>query len=193
MRRDILPHVRRLNDRLREASLPLTVLPGAEIQLTDVEEYRRDYEAGAFCHLGGGRAFTLLEFPWQVELFPKGAAGHVRWLRERGTIPIVAHPERQGFFVDEPERLEELVEAGAWVQITVDSLQGRYGAWALEAGERFLRAFPDAVLATDTHHLGRCSRLSAGYEWARRHLGVAHAAALRDRAELILERLIAEG
>src|SRR5437763_2362509 len=65
LRADILPHVARFNEELRRAGIPLTVLPGAEIQLTDVAAYRRDYEAGLLCHLGDRPDFTLLEFPWQ--------------------------------------------------------------------------------------------------------------------------------
>jgi protein-tyrosine phosphatase len=41
LRADILPHVARLNEALDRAGIPLTVLPGSEIQLTDTAAYRR--------------------------------------------------------------------------------------------------------------------------------------------------------
>src|SRR5437879_1610099 len=56
-RNDILPRVAALNDELAKANIPLIVLPGSEIQLTDVPTYRADFEAGVFCHLGNGRTF----------------------------------------------------------------------------------------------------------------------------------------
>src|SRR5262249_52367522 len=93
LRADILPHVARFNEALAQAGIPLTVLPGSEIQVTDTEAYRRDFEAGLYCHLGDGRAFTLLEVPWNERLYPPDAPGLVGWLRQHGMTPILAHPE----------------------------------------------------------------------------------------------------
>src|ERR1700682_1530937 len=59
LRDAILPHVARLHRELSAAGAPLTVLPGSEIQVTDAADYRREFEAGLYCHLGDGSAFTL--------------------------------------------------------------------------------------------------------------------------------------
>ena len=56
LRSDILPHVARLNEELERAGVPLTILPGSEVQVTDTAAYRSDFEAGLYCHLGDGRA-----------------------------------------------------------------------------------------------------------------------------------------
>jgi protein-tyrosine phosphatase len=186
LRADILPHVARLNAELGSAGVPLTVLPGSEIQVTDTAAYRREYEAGVYCHFGDDSAFTLLEFNWKPELYPADAVELVRWLRDRGTTPIIAHPERHGFFADDPARLRALAAAGAWLQVTVDSLLGNHGAAPRASAEALLRAYPDAVLATDAHNLRRCSGLSAGYTWIREHLGDGRAAELRARADQVL-------
>src|SRR5262245_20220033 len=58
LRRDIVPRVAELNQKLQAAKIPLQVLPGAEIQVTNTAEYRREFEAGLYCHLGDGHAFT---------------------------------------------------------------------------------------------------------------------------------------
>jgi protein-tyrosine phosphatase len=189
LRADILPHVARLNEQLAGAGLPLTILPGSEIQVTDTAAYRRDFEAGLYCHLGDGHSFTLLEFNWKAELYPPDAAELVGWLRARGMTPIVAHPERHHFFADDPARLRALVGAGAWLQITVDSLLGNHGRDPAASGEALLRAYPDAVLATDAHNLRRCSGLAAGYAWVRERLGPGRAEQLRARADQVLSAL----
>ena len=44
LRADVLPHVARFNAELAAAGLPLTVLPGSEVQVTDADEYRREYD-----------------------------------------------------------------------------------------------------------------------------------------------------
>ena len=96
LRADILPHVARLNEELTAAGVPLAILPGSEVQVTDSAAYRREFEAGLYCHLGDRPAFTLLEFNWKPEQYPADAAELVGWLCGRGTIPIIAHPERTG-------------------------------------------------------------------------------------------------
>jgi protein-tyrosine phosphatase len=190
LRADILPHVKRFNTALARAGVPLTVLPGSEIQVTDTAAYRQDFEAGLYCHLGDGRDFTLLEFNWKPYLYPPGAPEQVGWLRERGMTPIIAHPERHSFFRDDPRRLRDLVSAGAWLQVTVDSLLGNHGPDPKSAGEELLRDYREALLATDAHNLRRCSGLAAGYAWVRDRLGEERAADLRARADAVLARLL---
>jgi protein-tyrosine phosphatase len=186
LRNDVLPHVTRFQDALAEAEIPLTVLPGSEIQVVHPAEYRREFEAGRFCHLGDSRRFTLLEFSWQERKFPADAAELIAWIRDQGLTPIVAHPERYRLLTEEPDRLAALVEAGAWLQVTVDSLLGNHGPRPQSAGEELLRTYPLAVLATDAHNLSRCSGLSVGYAWVREQLGRAREAELRSRAAEVL-------
>lgn len=190
LRADILPHIARLNEHLRQAEIPLTILPGSEIQLTDSDTYRREFEEGVFCHLGDGASFTLLEFNWHGRRYPPDAVELIGWLRERGMRPIIAHPERHDFFREDPPRLCALVDAGAWLQITVDSLLGNHGKEPREAGEEMLRDFREAVLATDAHNLRRCSGLSAGYAWVCERLGAERAEDLRRRSDGILAQLL---
>jgi protein-tyrosine phosphatase len=190
LRDDILPHVAQFNVELARAGVPLTILPGSEIQVTDTAAYRRDFEAGLYCHLGDGSAYTLLEFNWHGELYPPDAPELVAWLRARGMTPIVAHPERQAFLHAHPGRLQELVKAGAWLQITVDSLLGNHGQTAQTAGEQLVAAFPEAVLSTDAHNLQRCSGLAAGFAWVRDRFGAPRAAEFQARADQVLAALI---
>jgi protein-tyrosine phosphatase len=104
--------------------------------------------------------------------------------------PVVAHPERQGFFEEKPKRLQALIEAGAWLQVTVDSLLGNHGPAPQSFGETLLRSYSEAVLATDAHNLRRCSGLSAGYAWVRERLGQQRAKQLLDRGQLVLSALV---
>jgi protein-tyrosine phosphatase len=190
LRAEILPAVDRLNQELTRAGIALTVLPGAEIQVTDAAAYRRDYESGVLCHLGDCPAFSLTEFPWHETLYPAGAIALFDWLRERGTTPIIAHPERHNYFRREPERLRSLIAAGGWIQVTVDSLQGNNGPAATTVAEELLAEFPAAVLATDTHNTERCSGLSLGYARVRERFGEARASELRERSDHILRTLL---
>jgi protein-tyrosine phosphatase len=104
--------------------------------------------------------------------------------------PILAHPERHRYLADDPGRLRALVDAGAWLQITVDSLLGNHGPDPAASGEELLRTYPDAVLATDAHNLRRCSGLSAGYTWVRERLGDGRAEELLARMDQVLTALV---
>jgi protein-tyrosine phosphatase len=190
LRSDILPHVARLNGALAAANISLLVLPGSEVQVTDTTTYRCEFEHGLYCHLGDNPTFTLLEFSWKPEKYPPDAAELIAWLRERGTTPIIAHPERHVFFTDDPGRLHELVEAGAWLQVTVDSLLGNHGLAPRLSGDLLLRAYSDAVLATDAHNLRRCSGLSAGYTWVGERFGPERVEQLRERANRVLAQVV---
>jgi protein-tyrosine phosphatase len=171
---------------LRKDRIPLVVLPGSEIQVVDSAEYRREYAANLYCHLGDRRAFTLFECPWRRDQFPADAAVLIAWIVEQGTIPIIAHPERHPYLTEEPGKLQSMIDAGAWIQITVDSLLGNHGVAAGVASHRLVRQIPNAVLSTDSHNLRRCSGLSPGFTWVREHVGVEREAELRARADQIL-------
>jgi protein-tyrosine phosphatase len=186
LRADVLPRVAALADALAAADIPLAVIPGSEIQVPDSAVYRREFEAGLYCHLGDRPAFTLLEFSWKADLYPADAAELIRWIRDRGTTPIVAHPERHAFFADDPGRLRALADAGAWVQLTVDSLLGNFGPAPRAAGEAILRDYPEAVLASDAHSMRRCSGLAAGYRWVRERFGEGRETDLRERGGRVL-------
>jgi protein-tyrosine phosphatase len=190
LRHDILPAVALFNQELREAAVPLTVLPGSEIQVIDTAEYRREFEQGDFCHLGDGREFTLLEFNWQRELFPDDAEELIRWIRSQGMTPILAHPERHNFFWEDLSRVDPLVDAGAWLQVTVDSLIGNHGSAPSQAGRDLLRRHREIVLASDAHNLKRCSGMAAGYQWVREREGDDRADDLLCRGERVRTCLV---
>jgi protein-tyrosine phosphatase len=181
----VLPHVRRFNEALADSEVPLTVLPGSEIQVHDSDRYRREFEAGLYCHLGDRPAFTLLEFAWDVHRYPADAPELIGWLRERGTTPIVAHPERYKFFRDDPTMLQAVADAGAWFQVTADSLLGNHGELPQSFGTEILGRYPEVVLATDAHNVRRCSGLTAGYDWVRDRFGAGREGELRERAERV--------
>jgi protein-tyrosine phosphatase len=190
LRNDILPHIARLNDALAEAEIPLTVLPGSEIQAYDTDLYRLEFETGLYCHLGDGDSFTLLEFPWDSRRYPADASDLVKWIRDRGMTPIIAHPERYKYFRDSLKKLRMLTDAGAWLQLTVDSFLGNHGELPEEMSRELMEDYQEIVIATDTHNLNRCSGLSIGYKWVRENFGTGREADLRARADLVLASLL---
>lgn len=191
-RTEVLRQVKRLNTELGRAGVPLAILPGSEIQVTDTALFRRERSAGLHCLLGDGQRFALLEFPWRGRNYPADAPELVRWLAGEGVTPILAHPERTPYLADDADELRELAEAGGWFQVTVDSLLGQHGPRPRAVAEEILRDFPEVVLATDAHNLWRCSGLSVGYAWVRERFGPERAADLRQRSDGVLAELLRE-
>lgn len=189
LRADILPRVTQFQAELNAAHIPLHIFPGSEIRTNDIALFQREYEQETLCHLGDNPAYSLLEFGWRAEEYPTDAPAHVRWLLERGTQPIIAHPERHSFFARDRARLHDLVEAGAWLQITVDSLLGTNGERPQRAAEDYLLFYPGCVLATDAHRMSRCSGLARGYALVSEQLGDGRVADLQTRSDEILARL----
>ena len=192
LRADILPHVAAYNRELKAAGIPLTVLPGSEIQAYDSAVYRREFQEDLFCHLGDRRTHTLLEFSWDADKFPSDSVELIEWIRSREMTPIVAHPERHHFFREQPKLLQRLLDAGAWIQITVDSLLGNFGPEAKDFGQQFLRTHHEAILASDAHNTKRCSGLSAGYARVKEYLGPDRSRDLFDRAERVRMSLMSD-
>jgi protein-tyrosine phosphatase len=132
---------------LEAAHVFLDVRPGGELALDwavklTAEELRR-------FGLGGSR-YLLIETPYHG--WPLHLPDILLSLRDRGFVPVLAHPERNVEVQARPERLAPLVEAGVLVQVTAASVDGRIGRRAAECGHRLIRARLAHMLASDAHH-----------------------------------------
>ena len=136
-----------LRAALREADVPLDVRPGAEVALDrlgvlSAAELRR-------LRLGGETRYVLVEFPYYG--WPLSLAADVAALGAGGMTAVLAHPERNGDVQADPERLREVVEQGALVQLTAASLDGRLGRRSRAAAFELLERSLAHLLASDAH------------------------------------------
>jgi len=137
-----------LNAALARDGVDVEILRGGELSLEHIARLPDD-ELRRF-GLGGNPNLLLVEFPyygWPVEL-----AETVLELLQRGIVPLLAHPERSRASRAEPERLRPLVDAGAFVQLTAASVDGRLGPSAQEGAKHLLELEVAHVIASDAHH-----------------------------------------
>jgi protein-tyrosine phosphatase len=139
--------VAELRGALAAAGIPLELRSGGEIALDrlgtlTVDELRR-------FGLAGNPNYVLLEFPYSG--WPLPLSQHVDELRAARITPVLAHPERNGDVATNPERLRPLVEAGALVQLTAASVDGRLGERPHSTARRLLRLGLAHMLASDAH------------------------------------------
>ena len=86
-------------------------------------------------------------------------------LQAHGLNPIVTHPERNLAIQQQPSLLERMVAAGAAVQITAGSLEGRFGRRAESSARQLVKQNLVHIVASDAHDLeSRPPILSAAYE-----------------------------
>jgi protein-tyrosine phosphatase len=96
-----------------------------------------------------GTSFVLVEWP-RLHV-PPGTPRVLRWIRDQGYRPIVAHPERYMGMVQAPDLAERWREAGAFLQVNYGSLVGRYGQDARTVAFGLLEAGMADYLASDFH------------------------------------------
>jgi len=99
--------------------------------------------------LGGSPHYVLLEFPYAG--WPLSLHEWVFRLVTREITPVLAHPERNADVQAQPEELRPLVDAGALVQITAASLEGRLGRASRAAAAALIEKGLAHLLASDAH------------------------------------------
>ena len=132
---------------LAAAGVAVDVLTGGEIDLVRLPQLGPD-DLRRFSIAGGGR-YVLLEFPYRG--WPMALESALERLRAHGMRAVIAHPERNRAVQDRPEALAGAVAAGALVQVTAASLDGRLGRSPAAAARKLLRLGLVHVLASDAH------------------------------------------
>ena len=85
--------------------------------------------------------------------------------------PIITHPERNGLIRAQPERLHRWIHQGCYVQVTAQSLLGRFGSSTQRAVEKWLEEGRIHFFGSDAHDLtSRPPRLRQAFDVvAKRH------------------------
>ena len=130
-----------------EAGVPIRVLAGGEIALSrlgrlSLQELRR-------FGLGGNPAYLLVETPYFG--LPPGLEERLFRLHSNDITPVLAHPERNEELRADLERLAGLVRAGALVQVTAASLDGRSGKSTQAAAKELIAKGLAHLVASDAH------------------------------------------
>jgi protein-tyrosine phosphatase len=147
----------RLTRALRQAEIPLEVLPGGELSPGDVDRVSAN-DLEAIAQGPPDARWLLLEAPLTFAAPALSAAAQS--LRARGYDVLIGHPERSPMFsLDE---LREHVRRGSVIQVNASSLAGRHGGRARELGLEVVTSGLPFVLASDAHSADRPPLLSEG-------------------------------
>lgn len=137
-----------LREALIEENIPLEVLPGAELFLSD-----RVFGVDNLDELTlNGTKYMLCEMP----LGPFDTRNVTRWFDElidRSYKPILAHPERYMVFHQNYNLIDEILDRGIIFQVNLDSLIGANGSLAYNMSVDMVRRGIAPLIASDAHDL----------------------------------------
>lgn len=157
---DLKERVCSLQGLIDKAEIAIRLLPGAELPVSLCA-------AGDRVVLGGfrlaGSDYLLVEM---AEAGMDQLKRAVYQVRLAGFYPVLAHPERTPFVMEDPDSLLDLVATGQAVcQLTASSLNGPFGRTVRRTAEMLLKAGVCHLISSDAHSTGRRSpRLSAVWQ-----------------------------
>jgi protein-tyrosine phosphatase len=182
----ILNAVHTFREKLHENAIPLEVYPGSELRI-DTDILGR-IKSGELLSLNDTGAYVLIELPSEVMFH--GIEDFFRELQAQGITPVLAHPERTMAFHINRTRLYNLVLMGVLLQVTSDSVLGKFGKEAKELAVQIVKQRMAHVLATDAHSLySRRPTLSAAYKLVRKLADKD----IADRAVYEIPKMIVQG
>lgn len=121
-----------------------------------------------------GHQYLLVEFSDEILL--QGTSQVFQQFRDAGIVPIITHPERNQHLRKSHDRLAEWIHRGCLIQITGQSLLGRFGERALASAIAMMDGGLVHFIASDAHNLnGRTTKLMPAYEFVRYRWGAAMA------------------
>ncbi len=147
----------KLKKGLQISEIEIEIYLGNEIYLS--EEILKKIEGKQISPLNGG-SYLLIEIPL-VERY-KHALDMLTNIQCKGYKIILAHPERYYIFQENPELIEEYLDAGILLQGNISSLDGRYGRKAKKLCKKLLKERKYFALASDTHRSN--SKLFTNFE-----------------------------
>jgi protein-tyrosine phosphatase len=160
--------------KITEAGLPLTILPGADVRIQ--EDLLELIQSGQVLTLANQNAYLLVELPHE-QILPIGQL--IYELQSQGIICILSHPERNRHLQENPEILRPWVQQGCLIQLTTGSVTGQFGREAERVSRLLLQQNLVHLVATDAHDAtNRLPQWRPAFDKVCRHFG-------RQRAEMI--------
>ena len=136
-----------LQETLTANHLDLKLYPGADVHLcANMVTRINNREA---CTIDDAEKYILLEFPFQM--IPNGVKDEIFALKLNGITPIITHPERNALIQRDPDILHELIQMGAFAQVTAMSLTGDFGEFIGQVSATLLRYRLVHIIASDAH------------------------------------------
>ena len=164
--------ITQLRERIAAENIPLTLGLGCDFHLSydNIQSALKDPVRYSINGLG----YLLVELP-DFGL-PKGLTETYYELQVAKQIPILTHPERNQTLQADYKRMINWLRGGLLVQVTADSVLGKWGKKAEQLAHTFLANRWVHFLATDAHSMrGRPPRMREAHAIVAKRYGQSYA------------------
>lgn len=180
----VLRLTKKVENVIDEAGIPLSVSPCQEIRMN--EEFLEDLFNDNYLSIDANGKYYLVEFSWQT--FPSFAKDYLQQMLDADIIPVIAHPERQQPFIENPNILRDLINMGCLSQITATSIVGGYTEEIRQTAYQMMRENLIHVIASDAHDtVVRPYNLNQALKILKLEFGTEYADYLIQNAERIFK------
>ena len=128
---------------------------GVNIEVEAAAEYYLDHELEQRVVkkevLTFGDRLLLFELPFISE--PAILLNVIFQMQTQGYRPVLAHPERYGFWYNDFSKYEKLKERGVFFQLNLVALSGAYGPQTKQIAERLIDAGYYELIGSDCHNM----------------------------------------
>lgn len=184
VRNDIFIAIDQLNEALRAAQIPLTVLPGQETRIHG--EMVENIEKLEILTLNNLNQYVFVELP--SNHVPRYTNQLLYDMQLLGITPIIVHPERNAEIIETPDLLYNLVQNGALSQVTAASVIGLFGKKIRKFTRELIEHQLTHFIASDAHNLtSRSFRLGEAYEMVEKEQGTSMRYFFQENTELLVE------
>ncbi len=163
-------HTRHLSDHFRREGLDLELHPGAEYLLGErlLHALKRAEPLLTFAHGSPDHAdpCVLVEIPLREPIVAVDRTALL--FRQRGLLPVMAHPERVVALASDPARVLGWVEHGWRLQLDLLALVGAYGREAERLARLYLGEGLYDFVGSDLHRSSQIPMVERAHQEFRR-------------------------
>ncbi len=146
---------------LKEKGISVEIYGGQEVFLS--KNFETHLEQKEFITLNNSR-YMLTELDFRID--ERTALSRLGKLASYGYVPILAHPERYGFVIENPSVTDKLRCAGVLIQLNGGSIAGDFGAKIKRTADMILNGRLADFVASDAHsQYSRTPNLADIYEY----------------------------
>jgi protein-tyrosine phosphatase len=137
-----------LQQALRDASIPLQLLPGSELNLHPTVTQTTPDKVIA---MALADKYILVDM-W-ADKMPDWFPPTIRWLQDRKLTVILAHPERMRAVQDHPELVRQFIDMGLLLQGNLQCFADRPDSYTRRTAELLLEQGHYFALGSDLHNI----------------------------------------
>jgi protein-tyrosine phosphatase len=147
----VLARLEEVRDAVRKANIDVKIEAAAEYYLDEwfVEMLKADEPLLSFGNGPGHTRYLLFEISY-INPAPQLAEA-IFLMRSAGYRPVLAHPERYLYLVNDFGKLKEMYENGVLFQLNINSLTGYYSKASQQLAEKLIEHRMVNFLGSDCH------------------------------------------